>query len=302
MIPGSIKYDAAIHTKAQIIKALLGSLVNRVPLMQSPKNDLVVLNYHGTTKKILSNFSLQVDFFRERFHIISPSELEDFFKNKLESSNKPYLLFSFDDGIKNNLYAAEILNKCGFRALFFVVPEFVNCQQESQSEYFLKNINPISNPQIENTRDDITAMSWRELGELVAAGHEVGSHSTTHTMKLSGADCRSRQYEIVESRRMLAEGINLHPDQIRSFCGPIDTLLSVGLTELTLIRDNYRFFFSTFPGSNLKPKNPYFIKRVHVEAFWMLSTVKFALSNLERIRWRRKVKLFENLSYVNKSC
>lgn len=299
MIHGSIKYDATIHSKAQVIKALLGKLVSLVPLMQAPKNDLVVLNYHGTPKKFLNNFRLQVNFFQDRFHIISPLELEAFFEDKLEASDKPYLLFSFDDGTRNNLYAAEVLNKYDLRALFFVVPEFVKCRHESQSEYFLKNINPISDPQIDDTREDIMAMSWRELGELVAAGHEVGSHSATHTMKVSGADCRSRQYEVVESRRMLAEGLSLHPDRIRSFCGPIDTLLSVGLTELTLIRDNYRFFFSTFPGSNLKPKNPYFIKRVHVEAFWMLSTVKFALSNLERIHWRRKVKLFEKLCQFN---
>jgi hypothetical protein len=269
--------------------------------MHTPKNDLVVLNYHGTPKKFLNNFRLQVNFFQDRFHIISPLELEAFFEDKLEASNKPYLLFNFDDGTRNNLYAAEVLHEYGIRALFFVVPEFVNCRDESQGAYFLKNINPISNPQINDTREDIMAMSWRELEELVAAGHEVGSHSSTHTMKVAGADCRSRQYEIVESRRMLAEGLSLNPDQIRSFCGPVDSLLSISPSELTLIRDHYRYFFSSFPGSNLKPKNPYFIKRVHVEAFWMLSTVKFALSNLERIRWRRKVKLFENLSYVNKS-
>jgi hypothetical protein len=295
LIHGSMKYDDRIHSKEQIIKALLGSLVSRVPLMKAPKNDLVVLNYHGTPKKFFNNFRLQVDYFREWFHIISPSELESFFKNKLEASNKPYLLFNFDDGIKNNLYAADVLNKYGIQALFFVVPEFINCKHERQSEYFLKNINPISNPQIEDTRDDIIAMSWRDLGELVATGHEVGSHSVTHMMKLPASDCSSRNYEIVESRRMIAECLNLYTESIRSFCAPVDTSLSVGIEELKLIRNNYKFFFSTFPGSNLKPKNPYFIKRVHVEAFWMLPTVKFALSNLERIRWRREVKLFENL-------
>ncbi len=302
LIPGSIKYDAAIHSRAQLTKALLGKIISWLPFMRTPKNDLVVISYHGTPKKFIDNFTLQLHFLKERFRIISPLELDAFFEDKLEASDKPYFLFSFDDGIKNNLYAAEILNNCGFQAIFFVVPGFVNCRHESQSEYFLENVNPISNPQIENTQDDVTAMSWHELAELISTGHEVGSHSVTHTMKLSGSDCQSRQYEIVESRRMLAEGLNLRPDRIRSFCCPIDTLLSVGTTELKLIQDNYRFFFSTFPGSNLKPKNPYFIKRVHVEAFWMLSTVKYALSSLERIRWRRKVKLFENVSYVKKSC
>ena len=296
MTHGSIKYHAAIHSGAQVIKALLGKLVSWAPLMHALKNDLVVLNYHGTQKRFLNNFRQQVKFLQDRYHIISPSELEAFFKGVIDASNKPFLFFNFDDGTRNNLYAAEVLHEYGIRALFFVVPEFVNCRDESQVAYFLKNIKPVINPQIDSAREDFTAMSWRELEELVAAGHEVGSHSSTHTMSVAGADRRSRQYEIVESRRMIAEGLSLRLEQIRSFCGPVDSLLSVNLNEMSLIRDNYKFFFSSFPGSNLKPMNPYFIKRVHVEAFWMLSTVKYALSNLERIRWRRKVKLFNDMS------
>ena len=294
LIRGSIKYDNSIHSRAQLIKALLGKCVSWAPLMHARKNDLVVLNYHGTQKRFLNNFRLQVKFLQDRYHIISPSELEAFFKDGIKASNnKPSLLFNFDDGLRNNLYAAEVLHKYGIRALFFVVPEFVNCRHKSQAEFFQKNIKSMNQPRIDRTREDF--MSWHELEGLVAAGHEVGSHSSSHIMRAAGIDCRSRQYEIVESQRMIADGLSLSLDQIRCFCGPVDSLLSVGRAEMTLIRDNYRFFFSTFPGSNLKPKNPYFIKRVHIEAFWMLSTVKFALSNLERIRWKRKAAEFQKI-------
>lgn len=285
-----------IHGRALITKALLGKLISIFSLMEPPKNDLIVLNYHGTCKRFLDNFEQQIRFFQDKYHIISPSELEAFFEGKLEHYNKPYLLLSFDDGIKNNLFAAEVLNKYGIRAIFFIVPEFVNCQQESQAAFFMKNINPITGLKNNVNHEDFTSLSWSELKELVNSGHEVGSHSSTHTMRANRIDCNLRQYEIVESRRMLAEGLNLNLDKIRSFCGPVDSLLSVGIADMALIRDNYRFFFSTFPGSNISPRNPYFIKRIHVEAFWPLSAVKFALSNLERIRWRQKVKLFKDVA------
>ncbi len=299
LIPGSIKYDSIIHSRVHVTKAFLGKLVNWIHFMQTPKNDLVVINYHGTQKRFLNNFQQQIEFFQDHYNIISPFELEAFFEDKIDVSDKPFLIFNFDDGIKNNLYAVDVLNKYGIRALFFVVPEFINCRHENQPEFFLKNINPIVNSQINKDSEDFLAMSWRELEELVNDGHEIGSHSSTHIMRAAGADSQSRHYEIVESQRMIADGLGLSYDQIRSFCGPIDSLLSVSSAELTLISDNYRFFFSTIPGSNFKPKNPYFIKRVHIEAYWMLSAVKFALSTLERIRWMRKVKRFNERLQVN---
>jgi len=138
-------------------------------------------------------------------------------------------------------------------------------------------------------------MSWRDLKGLVKVGHEVGSHTATHTLRVAGATLTSRQYEIVESRRMIARALGLKLAQVRAFCGPKDSLLSISSLEMALIKQNYNFFFSSFAGCNCLPKNPYFIRRINVEVYWMLDTVKFALSNINRVRWKRKVKLFEKV-------
>ena len=42
--------------------------------------------------------------------------------NKID---KPYIAFSSDDGFKNNLFAAEILNNYGASACFFINPGLV---------------------------------------------------------------------------------------------------------------------------------------------------------------------------------
>ena len=301
MIPGSIKYDRQIHNRSLVVKALLGKLTGWIPLMQPIKNDLVVVSYHGTQKRFLNNFAEQVKFFKDTYNIISPAQLSEFFESRLESSSKPCLLFSFDDGLRSNLYAAEILYKFGIRAFFFVVPEFINCSKEKQAAFFLQNISPMASSQ-NYTNEDAMALSWDELKRLVAIGHEMGSHSASHVMRMSELDDDSRCHEIVYSRRMLADGLDLSPDKIRAFCGPVDSLQSVGRKEMALIKDNYKFFFSSFPGSNNKPKNPYFIKRVHIEDFWMLPAVKFALSNLERLRWKYKINLFKDVCQIEKAC
>lgn len=301
LTPGSMKYDRQIHNRSLVIKALLGKLTGWVPLMQPVQNDLVVVSYHGTQKRFLNNFVEQVKFFKDTYNIITPAQLSEFFENRLESSSKPYLLFSFDDGLRSNLYVAEILYKYGIRTFFFVVPEFINCSKEKQRAFFLQNICPMDSWQ-SCTSEDTMALSWDELKGLVAIGHEMGSHSASHVMKTSELDDDSRYHEIVDSRCMLADGLDLSLDKIRAFCGPLDSLQSVGRKEMTLIKDNYKFFFSTFPGSNNKPKNPYFIKRVHIEDFWMFSTVRFVLSNLERLRWKHKINLFKNVCQMEKAC
>ncbi len=301
MIPGRSAYDRGIHTRSIAVKAVLGTLTGWMPCMRPPRNDLVVVGYHGTEKRSLHNFEKQVRFLKDTFAVISPGQLSGFFENRLADSDKPFLLFSFDDGIKNNVYAAEILRTYDIRAFFFVVPEFINRPAEEQAAFFLKNIRPGNGPCACGS-EDAAALSWAELRQMAAAGHEIGSHSATHGMRMISLDTASRLHEIVESRRMVAEGLNVRPEAVRAFCGPVDSRLSVGRKEMALIRQHYSFFFSTLPGSNSVDRDPYFIRRVHLEDFWMLAAVRFALSNLERLRWKHKTVLFRDACRMEQFC
>jgi peptidoglycan/xylan/chitin deacetylase (PgdA/CDA1 family) len=290
-----MKYSFRIHCKNDLVKAFIGQSASLFPGQQTPIGDLIVLNYHGTQKQYLKNFEEQIKYLQDHYKIIDPVEFAAYFKNNLELSDKPFLLFNFDDGIKNNLYASELLEKYKIRAFFFVVPEFINTKIGSQSKFFRKNIRQNINQYVDRKPEDLTAMSWHELKWLAKSGHEIGSHTASHIFTVSNATTESRQYEIVESQRMIADAIGLDQKQIRSFCGPKDSLLSIGKLEMELIRQHYNFCFSTFAGSNFVSRNPYFIKRVNVETFWLLGSVKFALSNLNRVRWKGKVKTFEQM-------
>lgn len=59
-------------------------------------------------------------------------------------------------------------------------------------------------------------MTFAEIAELAADGHEIGSHSMTHCL-MPECDDQSLSYEIAESRRVLQSRLGL---EIPSFCYP----------------------------------------------------------------------------------
>ncbi|CCB68879.1 polysaccharide deacetylase family protein [Flavobacterium branchiophilum] len=85
--------------------------------------------------------------------------------------DKPYIAFSSDDGLKNNLKAAEILNEYDASCCFFINTDLI---EESNFET-LKHYC--------NTRIDFPPaemLTWKEVAILQNQGHEIGSHTLNH--------------------------------------------------------------------------------------------------------------------------
>jgi hypothetical protein len=72
---------------------------------------------------------------------------------------------------------------------------------------------------------------------------------------------------------------------ITSYCSINNTLESTGPKEKKLIAENYTYHFTTFPGSNIHPKDPLFIKRRNIECFWLKGAMYYALGNWDLRRW-----------------
>lgn len=257
-----------------------------------PSNELLVVNYHGTQKKFLNNFKRQLDFFQKRFRLIAPSEIHMYYEEKLVD-DQPLLLLNFDDGIKNNLHAASILNERKINAFFFVIPDFIDTSPENQHAYFMKNIRPVINEQIDSGKEDFMAMNWTELKDLVNHGHCIGSHSKTHALVASHATDEIRQQEIVNSKKIVAEKLAISEDAVHSYCSPNESTLSTGKKEMDLIIQNYMFFFSTYPGSNLPDKNRYFIRRSNIEIHWTIGAVLYAIGRWNRWRGKKRINDFK---------
>jgi peptidoglycan/xylan/chitin deacetylase (PgdA/CDA1 family) len=87
-------------------------------------------------------------------------------------------------------------------------------------------------------------MTFGELAELAADGHEIGSHSMTHCM-MPECDDASLAYELGESRRVLQARVG---QPIESFCYPNGN--SDARTAGAVARAGYRRAVTTTWGSN----------------------------------------------------
>lgn len=85
--------------------------------------------------------------------------------------DRPYIVLSFDDGIKNCLRAVEIMNRYGAKACFFVCPHIIG----KDDPFIIKEfcVNNLHMPPGE-------FLSWADLEFIVRNGHEVGSHTLRH--------------------------------------------------------------------------------------------------------------------------
>jgi hypothetical protein len=266
---------------AILIKRLLGSVLYRAGDLNYSNNELLVVNYHSTPKKFIPDFTAQVAFFEKHFDILHPNDLTNYFSGELPVGKKPRLLFTFDDGLLNNLHAAQVLEERGHRGFFFIVPSFVNAPPSEQKDFYLQFIRPVIDNSIDELEEDFTAMSWSQLQELLSKQHSVGCHTMTHTMTAEDQDEKSAE-EIVYSKQYLASVLNTTID---AFCSINNTLFSVNTKQKAMIASHYRFHFTTLPGLNCEEANPHFILRRNIECYWPKGQVLFAMGKMDLKRW-----------------
>ncbi|MBU6323855.1 MAG: polysaccharide deacetylase family protein [Bacteroidetes bacterium] len=285
-------YQKQLHPLTHLIKAALGNLLFPITGFPQRSGDLLVLNLHSTPLSSIQSLRALITFLSRHYTLQPASYLEEHYSGaSMEGNKKPSVVFTFDDGLRNNLHAAALLEEFGISGLFFVVPDFFLSEENAQETYYRTHIRRIINPHYDHLPEDFCAMRSEELRGLKQRGHVIGSHSMSHTMDKK-QDEAQLQREIVASKEVIDR---LLEQETTHFCAPFNSLQSVSPRAMELIAAHYRYFHSTFPGSNLEDKNPMFVRRVNVEAFWLKGAVKFACSGSEWKRWKQDAEAFINL-------
>jgi len=287
---GNLVMQQAMYTKSHYLKAAAGRLLRLFEGRPNAPGDLLVFNLHSTPERMMPRFDRWLHELKKDYTLLSPDAFDAFYgEQKLPfEEGKPGVIFTFDDGLRNNRHALQVLEKHGVRGLLFVVPEFYRCPREQQEAYYRKHIRQQAHPGLDGGEDEVQAMSAEELRYWAARGHTIGAHSHTHTMRADDPEAK-----IVQETSGAIEAVAADTGvQIAHFCAPFDSLFSTSKRHMEVLKQHIKFYHSTFPGSNSTEPQPLFIRRVNVELFWKPGAIHFACSRFEWKRWNARRMAF----------
>jgi len=213
------------------------------------------------------NFNALLEMLAKNHTFLSHSEAVE--KVLSGTIDKPYISFSSDDGLKNNLKAAEILNRYGAKACFFVNPNSIGIDSVEKAAEFCRT--KIDMPPVE-------FLNWKDLEVLIEQGHEIGAHTLNHE------DVAKLSLEQFEDNLIKCKSI------LTSSCGPIKHFAYTYGGYSNFNKAAYELVFKTgydscatgvrgahiSSGKKIK-KDEFLIRREHTVGAWKLSHMKHFL-------------------------
>lgn len=109
--------------------------------------------------------------------------------------DKPYITFSFDDGFKNHLKAAEILYNFGAKSCFFINPSVIG--ETDISKIYTHNTSQLHFPPVQQ-------LTWKDTEIMQKMGHEFGSHTMYHKDVTTQSKAEFED-DLNETRRILLQ-------------------------------------------------------------------------------------------------
>jgi peptidoglycan/xylan/chitin deacetylase (PgdA/CDA1 family) len=106
----------------------------------------------------------------------------------------PYITISSDDGLRNNLRAARVLEKYGVSGCFFICPSVIGERDFDRIAEFTAN--RLHFPPVE-------FLDWDEVASLQRRGHEIGGHTMSH-INIGKTEGRELEDEIADCYSILA--------------------------------------------------------------------------------------------------
>jgi peptidoglycan/xylan/chitin deacetylase (PgdA/CDA1 family) len=254
---------------------------------QSPS--MLVIEMHETPESDEPLFRRQLEWAARHFTLVDLATFDRLWQEyradpRTLVKSKPPLLFTFDDGRLNNYtVAAPVLESFGTRGVFFVVPQFVQCNPQEARQFYYSRIDTREHPP-SLPEEETRSMTPEQIGDLSRRGHSIGNHTYSH-VNLATLPENQLHHEIVDSAA-----------QIAIWTGqPVDAFAwtfswdSITPAAWRLIQKHHRFCFAPCPGSvDCRADSQGLIWRTEVEAVYPQSDFRFMYAGLANPLWRSK--------------
>ncbi len=213
-----------------------------------------ILCYHRVDDRLKDNVTLgleqfdrQIGLLKQRYEVVRADAIV---RGEIDrSGDRPIVAVTFDDGyLDNYTNARPILNKHGVPATFFVSTGIVGTDREFQHDVE-KNVRGLPN------------MSWDQIRELHADGHEIGAHTINH-VNIARVDQATAEQELTESLARVRQEIGVQ-EVAYAYCFGKRSDITAERRELAR-RLGYSACYAAYGGTNVGEIDLFDIKRFGV--------------------------------------
>jgi peptidoglycan/xylan/chitin deacetylase (PgdA/CDA1 family) len=127
------------------------------------------LYIHHTFRDEVEKLDLLIRTLAQHHHFVSHSEAVE--RILTGNIDRPYISVSSDDGLRNNIEAARVLDRYGIKGCFFICPSIIDERDPEKIAAFARE--RLHFPPVE-------FLSWQEVETLQRQGHEIGGHTSSH--------------------------------------------------------------------------------------------------------------------------
>lgn len=181
--------------------------------------------------------------------------------------DRSYIAFGFDDGLKNCLRAAKIMNEFGLKACFFLTTSLVG-----ETNYY--KIREFCTKRLRMPPTDF--LSWDDAEILLKEGHEIGSHTITHP-NLAQSSVQQIQTEISGSFELLTRRFG----NVKHFSWPFGRFFHFSPTAAKIVfQTGFKSCASAERGCHVaqSEKVGLCIRRDHIIAKWPTNHVLYFIA------------------------
>jgi peptidoglycan/xylan/chitin deacetylase (PgdA/CDA1 family) len=271
------------------VLGFLGWTLRKIGYFDSSKPDIRILNFHDIPPNKYKKFVRQIERIGQKRRFIDVLEFESVMSGE-KVLTESVVLLTFDDGFQSNFVVAkEILNPRDIKALFFVVPDFVDTSHENERIQFIEQ-RFFPGKKLRSEKKTLRAMSWAEINQLIVDGHTIGSHTGSHAKLSDIIDNEQLYTEIVSSGDTIAQNTG---SLVEHFAITFGNTNSMSKEALAIAGRRYRYVYSAVRGYNNSGTNRLAIRRETIDPSDSLFFTSGALDGIADFQYKRERKVLD---------